>query len=73
MKRFAGPNIILNNFGLYATSIFIGEREGKAVNNRIPFFRNDNQKYRIEAIDQNTTKTVVEKFGITFTRTSNED
>lgn len=73
MKRFAGPNIILNNFGLYATSIFIGEREGKAVNNRIPFLGTTNQKYRIEAIDQNTTKTVVEKFGITFTRTSNED
>ena len=37
------------------------------------FLGTTNQKYRIEAIDQNTTKTVVEKFGITFTRTSNED
>ena len=37
------------------------------------FLGTTNQKYHIEAIDQNTTKTVVEKFGITFTRTSNED
>ena len=37
------------------------------------FLVTTNQRYRIEAIDQNTTKTVVEKFGITFTRTSNED
>lgn len=37
------------------------------------FLGRTNQKYHIEAVDQNTTKTVVEKFGITFKRTSDED
>lgn len=37
------------------------------------FLGTTNQKYHIEAVDQNTTKTSVEKFGFTFKRTSNED
>lgn len=37
------------------------------------FLGTTNQKYYIEAIDQHTTKTVVEKFGFTFKRNSNED
>lgn len=32
-----------------------------------------NQKYHIEAVDRHTTKTVVEKFGFTFKRNSNEN
>lgn len=36
------------------------------------FLGTTNQKYHIEAIDRHTTKTVVEKFGFTFKRTSNE-
>lgn len=37
------------------------------------FLGTTNQKYYIEAIDQHATKTVVEKFGFTFKRNSNED
>ena len=37
------------------------------------FLGTTNQKYSIEALDQRTTKTVVEKFGFTFKRNSNED
>lgn len=36
------------------------------------FLGTTNQKYHIEAIDQDTTKTVVKKFGFTFKRNSNE-
>ena len=32
-----------------------------------------NQKYHIEAIDESTTNTIVEKFNIKFERNSNED
>lgn len=37
------------------------------------FLGTTNQKYHIEAVDQHTTKTVVEKFGFTFKRNSNEN
>ena len=65
LKRFAGPNIILNNFG-FVCNFHIHWGKGGKGSEQGPgfhFFRNDNQKYRIEAIDQNTTKTVVEKLG----------